>query len=108
MKSPVWITTPTGRFNGQRHAIHQRVRHANRLDGEGTDGELFLGRNLDQFRLVEQLVLFEIALDIGQRELGGVDRNLELAQHPGQSADVVLVAVGEDDGANDMLLFSTR
>ena len=68
------------RFDGQRHAVHQRVGHVDRLDGEGPDGELFLGHDLDQLGLVQQLVLFEIALDIGQRELGGVDRNLDLAQ----------------------------
>ena len=90
------------RFDGQRHAIHQRVGHADRLDGERADGELFLGRDLDQLGFVEQLMLFELAFHVGQRELGGVDRDLELAQDPGQAADVVLVAVGEDDGA-DML-----
>ena len=78
------------RFNGQRHAIDQRMRYADRLDGERADGEFFLGRDLDQLGLVEQLVFFELAFDIGQRELGGVDRNLELAENPGQAADVVL------------------
>ncbi len=90
------------RFNGQRDAIHQRVRHADRLDGERPDGELFSGRDLDQRDFVEQLVLFELAFDVGQRELGGVDRNLDLAQNPRQAADVVLVPVGENDGP-DML-----
>ena len=63
--------------------------------------ELFLGRDLDQLGLVEQLMLFELAFDIGQRELGGVDRNLELTENPGQAADMVLVPVGQDDGAHD-------
>ena len=51
-------------------------------------------------------MLFELAFDVGQRELGGVDRNLELAQDPGQAADVVLVAVGQDDGANVRLVLN--
>ncbi len=67
-------------FNGQRNGVHHRVSHVDRLDGEGADGEFFLGDDLDQFGLVEQAMLFEDALDVGQRELGGVDGNLDLAQ----------------------------
>ena len=51
-------------------------------------------------------MLFEVALDVGQRELGGVDRNLDLAQDPGQAADVVHVPVGEDDGADMRFVFN--
>ena len=51
-------------------------------------------------------VLFELAFDVGQGELGCVDGNLELAQNPGQAADVVLVAVGEDDGADMLPVFN--
>ena len=51
-------------------------------------------------------MLFELAFHVGQRELGGVDGNLELAENPGQAADVVLVAVGEDDGADVLLVFN--
>ena len=94
------------RFDGQRHAIHQRVRHADRLDRERADGELFLGRDFDQLDLVQQLVLFELAFNVGQRELGGVDGNLEFAQNPGQAADVVLVAVRQDDGAHMLLVLN--
>ena len=94
------------RIDGQRHAVHQRVGDADRLDGERADGELLLRRDLDELGFVEQLVLFELAFDIGQRELGGVDGNFELAEDPGQSADVVLVAVGEDDGADVLLVFN--
>src|ERR1017187_9493667 len=87
-------------FNGQGHAIDQRVSDANGLDDEGTDSELFLGSDFDELDVVEQLVLFKLAFDISQRELGGIDGNLELVQNPGQAANVVLVAVGEDDGAH--------
>ncbi len=50
-------------------------------------------------------MLFELAFDVGQRELGGVDGDLELAEDPGQAADVVLVAMGEDDGADVLPVF---
>ena len=94
------------RLNRQRHAIDQRMRDADRLDGERPDGELLLRRDLDQLDLVEQLVLFELAFNVGQRELGGVHRDLELAQNPGQAADVVLVAVRQNDGADVLLVLN--
>ena len=93
-----------GRFDGEGHAVDQRVGDADGLDGEGAEGEFLLRRDLDERGFVEQLVLFEFAFDVGQRELGGVDGNLELAEDPGQAADVVLVAVGENDGADVLLV----
>ena len=89
-----------GRVDGEGYAVDQRVSDADGLDGEGAEGEFFLRRDLDERDFVEELVLFELAFDVGQRELGGVDGNLELAEDPGQSADVVFVAMGEDDGAD--------
>ncbi len=94
------------RLDRQGHAIHQRMSHPDRLDGERADGELFLGRDLDERGLVEQMMLFELAFDKGQRELGGVHRNLELAQNPGQAADVIFVPVGEDDGPDILPVFN--
>ncbi len=94
------------RLDRQRHAIHQRVRHADGLDGERPDGELHLRLDLDQLDLVEQLMLFQLAFHVGQRELGGVHRNLELAQDPRQAADVVLVPVRQHNGAHMLLVLN--
>ena len=88
------------RLDGQRNAIHQRVRYADGLDGEGPEVKLALRFDLDQLGIVQEPVLFQLALDIGQRELRGVDRHIELAQDPGQAADVVLMPMGEDDPAD--------
>ena len=87
------------RLDRQRHAIDQAVGDTERLDGKGTELKLALGLDLDQLGVVQQFVLFELAFDISQRELRGVDRDIELAQQPGKTADVVLVAVGKDDAA---------
>ena len=87
-------------FDGQGDAVHQGVGDADGLDGEGAEGELLLGRDFDERSFVEQVMLFELALDVGQGELGGEDRDLEFGENPGQAADVVLVAVGEDNGAD--------
>ncbi len=78
--------------------------YANGLNGERANGELFARSNFNQLDLVEQPVLFELALHVGQREFGGINRNLQLAENPGQAADVVFVPVGEHDGAHMLLV----
>ena len=92
-------------LNGQRDAVHQAVGDANGLDGEGAEVKLLPRRNLDQFRVVEQLVFFQLAFDIGQGELGRVDRHFQFTQDPWQPTDVVLVTMGQDDGANMLAVF---
>ena len=97
-----------GRVDRQRDAVHQRVGHADRLDGERPDARTSPRSDLDQLGFVEQLVLFELAFDVGQRELGAVDGHVQLAQNPGQAADVVLVPVRQDDRRGPCALFSIR
>src|ERR1700728_1581903 len=81
------------RFDGQGHTINQRMRYANRLDGERAEGELVFGLDLDELDFVEELVFVELAFDVGQGELGAVNRDLELGENPRQAADMVFVAV---------------
>jgi hypothetical protein len=45
-------------------------------------------------------VFVELVFDVGQRELGGPDGNVQFAENPGQGADVVFVAVREHDAAH--------
>src|SRR5581483_601051 len=45
-------------------------------------------------------MFFELIFDVGERELGTVDGNVDFGQNPRQATDVVLVPMGEDDGAN--------
>ena len=106
MKSPVWMTTPTG--VSMASATQSTSEWVTRMGSmvKGPMVNFSFGVDLDQLGLVEQLVLFELALDVGQGELGGVDGDLELGEDPGQAADVVLVAVGEDDGADVCLVFN--
>ena len=65
---------------------------------KGPTWHLLPGRELLQRRVAE-LVLVELRADHPDRQQAAVDhrRLAELAQHVGQGADVVLVAVGEDD-----------
>ncbi len=45
-------------------------------------------------------MFIELIFDVGQRELGAPDGNVQFAENPRQGADVVLVAVCKDDAAH--------
>ena len=82
--------------DGQGDGAHDGVRHVNKLDLEGADGDRLLGLDLDQPRLVFEIVLFHAPLHQGEREGRAVDGHVDLGEQIGHGADVVLVAVGED------------
>src|SRR5690349_7270556 len=96
---------PERRVNGQGDAIHQAVRYLDGIDGERADLEAFAGLDLVEHGIIEQRVLFQLALDVGERELGTVHRNIELGEQPGQPSDVVFMAVGKDNGAHAFTIF---
>ncbi len=66
----------------------------------GPSVELAAGLHFVELRGIEHLVLFEAALDQGQREGGAVDRDVHLRQQERDAADVVFVAVGENQAAD--------
>jgi len=69
-------------------------------DGDGDGKAAAQGESRSAPLLREQAVLFQLAFDQGEGELGRRERDVELGEDPGKAADVVLVAVGENDGAN--------
>ena len=93
------------RMDGERDAINQAVRHLQRMNGERPNLEALSGANFAQVGVVEQLVFVELIFDVGQRELGAPDGNVQFAENPGQGADVVFVAVREDDAAHMLAIF---
>src|SRR5215472_7049034 len=86
-------------------AVDKRVRDANGHDAEGAEREAAAGQHLDEVSIVEEAVFVELALDIGECELGAVDRDVQLGKNPGQAADVILMAMGEDNGADQGAVF---
>jgi hypothetical protein len=72
----------------------------NGIDGERANLEALVGPASRAGRHHRAGVLFQLAFDVGQRELGRVDRHVEFGKNPGQCADVVFVAVRQDDAAN--------
>ena len=93
------------RVDGQRDAIDQAVRHLHRMNGERPDLEALSGTDFAQVGVVEQLVFVELVFHVGQRELGAPDGDVQFAENPGQGADVVFVAVREDDAAHMLAIF---
>src|ERR1700733_538370 len=93
-------------MNRQRNAIHKAVRYANGMNRKGTGLEAFPGTNLAQISIVEQPVLVEFVLHVGQREFRPPYRHFELGENPGQCADVIFVAVGKDDSANPLAILN--
>jgi hypothetical protein len=66
------------------------------MNGERPYLRSLAGANLPQVCIIEQAVLFQLVLHIGQRKLGAKDGNLEFSQHPGQTC--VFMAMGKHDG----------
>ena len=85
-------------MSSTRAHVGDRVREVDQLQPEGAGLHLLPRRQLLQRRVAE-LVLVELGADHPDRQQAAVDhrRRADLAQHVGQRADVVLVAVGEDD-----------
>ena len=81
--------------DGQR--VGDRVVDRDELEVE--DAELLPRPLLDRQRIRGEAVLLELGLDEGEGQLRADDRDVGLAlQQERHRADVVLVAVGEDDG----------
>src|SRR5271170_3168774 len=93
------------RMDGQCDTIHQAVSDGDGVDGKRADLEALAGPNLVQLSVIEKTMLVEFVLDIGEGKLGAPDRHVELGKNPGQGADVVFVAVSEDDGAHLLAIF---
>ena len=59
--------------------------------------EPLIGVNLAQIGGTEQAVLLKFVFHVGQRELRAPHRHVELGQNPWERADMILVAVSEND-----------
>ena len=82
------------------HGVRDRVRDAHELGLERADlHRLAVRVDLDQLRVVSHAVLVELRLDQAERQPRAPDLgHADLAHQVRQRADVILVAVREDDG----------
>ncbi len=86
-----------GSFDGEGNTVDEGVGDADGLDGECAEGEFGARGDFDELGVVEEGVFVELALDVGEGELGAVDGDVELGEDPREAADVVFVAVGEQN-----------
>ena len=98
LKSPVWMSVPMGVL------IASATASGIECHGEAAEPEArarLFGKDL---RIVQQIVFLQLELDERGGERRGVQRHVELPEHIGDGADVVLVAVGEDDAPHAALV----
>ena len=81
------------------------MRDVNGVNGERSRLEALSWVDFTQIGIFEQSVLFEFVFQQGERELRSPHRHIEFGKNPRQSADVVFVTVGEDDGAHPLPVF---
>ncbi len=82
----------------EAEGVGDGVGHPVGLDLDGADGEAPAGLDRSRVRL-EVRVLLEPVLDEGEGVGRAVDRHGGLAEHVGDRADVIFVAMREHDGA---------
>ena len=93
-----------GRLDGKGHGVGNGVVDVDELHLKvaGLDG--LPGLMGDELALVQNLVLLQFQLHQAQRQAGTVDGGFDLLEHIGQGADVVLVAVGQENAADLVLV----
>src|SRR5437868_3915283 len=84
----------------ERNTIDHTMCDLDGMDSERSQGEALTGLDLVHLGVIEQAVLFEFAFDKSEGEFRPVDGNVEFGEDPGQSADVVFVAVSQDYAAD--------
>src|SRR6266566_8248414 len=91
---------PERRADRERDAIDRAVSDADEFDFIRSDLDAPAGENFAQRNFVEQGGFFEALLYQSESEPRAVDGHVEIPQNIGQCADVVLMTVREDDGAD--------
>ena len=91
-----------GRLDGETDRVRDGVADGNRLDPEWAELHRVAHTHLAKIGLTQHAVLPEFRLEEAEREAGAEDGGVQLFQGVGQPADVVLVAVREED-AHDLL-----
>src|SRR4029077_9931646 len=90
--------------DGQRHAINRTMGYADKFDFEWPNFQLASRDYLAQVCLVEQAMLLKTLVYQRQCEARAINGSAEVAQDVGKGADVVFMAMGEQDSAQVLLL----
>ncbi len=98
---------PKGGGDGQRDGANDGMGNMNELHFERADFHYLLRLNAVKLNFLFKIELFESPFDKGASESGGIDWNVKVAQEVCDGAYVILVAVGQDQSP-DMLLVLTQ
>ena len=93
------------RENRKAAGIGDRMVDSDEFDRQLAQPDLIAGLDDVELRLAQVAGLLELALDEADREARGIDRDVQLLEQVAQRADVVLVAVSDDDAAHPVAVF---
>ena len=92
------------RVDGKGHGVRDGVVHMDEFHGELARPDAFASLHGDELRGLHQLVLLQLQLDEAGGEAGAVDGHVDLLEDVGNGADVVLVAVGDEQAPDPGLV----
>jgi hypothetical protein len=92
------------RADGERDAVDGAMRDGNKFDLEGVNLDEATGCDFAQRGGIEEACFFEALFDEREGEARAVDGHVEVAKNVRQGADVIFVAVGEDDRFDEMAI----
>jgi len=90
--------------DGKAARLDDAVRQVNEFDAEGANLERLPGMHLAQHRGLRQFMFNQLGMRQRQGEGSAVDRHVNLFQQIGQAANVIFVAVRQDNGANTVAI----
>src|SRR6185437_9177349 len=80
-------------------------RHADGGNGKRPDFDALAWRQFIEFSILQKAVLFQFVFDIRESKLSPKDGHIQFGKNPWQSADVVLVAMREQNGPDLFAVF---
>ena len=85
-----------GAVDSKSHSIRDGVVHMDRLHGKAAQLDLLTGHDLHKLGLTGKAELLQLVLDQAAGQTGAIHRQADLLQQIGNAANVVLVAVGDE------------
>ena len=89
-----------GRAYRQRNGVGNAVVHMNELYGKAAQPEARAGLFREYLRIVEEVMLLKLQLHQRSGQRRRVDGDVKLTQYIRDSADMVLMSMGQDDTAH--------
>ena len=78
------------------HRVRDAVVHVDKFHGKAAQAKNGTGLFREYLGVIKQVMLLKLQLNQSGGERGGIDRNVQILQHIGYRADVVLVPMGQN------------